>query len=219
LTVCRYAATMCHMILTIFFVRHGQNEASHQGVLAGDSAVPLNETGREEARRAARFIAGQVGHSSGFVPVYASPLRRTLETAWVLAEALAVAPEVEFAFSEFPLGAWSGRSLRELREEPAFQHYIENPLQHPMGSGAMVTDVLARAKQGLANILRQQQWPNRVIVSHGGIIKLLIADALGMSLQHYNQLQIDEGSVSILRWKLSGDNTWPRLSLLNHLPK
>ncbi len=207
------------MISTLFLVRHGENEASRQGLLAGDLPSSLTERGRAQARRASERLSQLLAAVPGTVPVFSSPLPRTLETAWPIAEALGVAPEPDSAFTEFPLGPWGGRSFAELREDPAYLAYVQDPTKNPMGSGAFVRDVADRVTAGAARLLSLQRGPLLVLVTHGGVIRLLIAEALGMGLRHYNRIQCDEGSISALRYREDAtDPTWPRLAFLNEKP-
>jgi probable phosphoglycerate mutase len=152
----------------------------------------------------------------GTVPVFVSPTVRTIETAWPIAEALGGAPEVSAEFNEFPLGAWVGRSFRELRQEPEFSAYFKDPVQHPMGSGTFVHEVAARVEKATATALASGRGPIQVVVTHGGIIKLAVAAALGIDLRHYNRIECDEGSISAIQYRDDAeDQTWPRVVLLN----
>src|SRR5690606_33644447 len=130
-----------------------------QGLLAGDLPVRLTERGREQARRAAQRLKTLLGGVPGTVPVLTSPLVRTLETAWLIAEALGVAPEVDPAFTEFPLGPWSGQPFTEIRKTPAFRSYLQDPLKYPMGSGAFVKEVAARVSTGIERLLTAERGP------------------------------------------------------------
>jgi ribonuclease H / adenosylcobalamin/alpha-ribazole phosphatase len=208
------------MISTIVLVRHGENEASAKGLLAGDMSVGLTERGREQAKQTAKRLSSLQGAVPGAVPIISSPLPRTLETAWFIAEALGVAPEIQSAFTEFPVGPWSGRSMEDLRQDAAFRTYVQDPLKYPMGSGAFVQDVADRVDAGINKVLHAGRGPLSVIVTHGGIIRLCLVQALGMSIMHYNRLQCDEGSISIIRYRPNAvtDPTWPRVVQLNEMP-
>lgn len=207
------------MITTIYFIRHGQNEASKNDLIAGDLPVPLTELGRDQARRIADRLARRISPIPGTVPVFVSPTVRTIETAWPVAEALGVAPELNAALTEFPLGPWTGRTFHELRQEDAFRRYIQDPTCHPMGSGVMVREVADRVSGALRGLLASGRGPIQVVVTHGGIIRLAVAEALGMDLRHYNRIACDEGSISAIRYRDDADDqTWPRLALLNEHP-
>ncbi|CAO3454179.1 histidine phosphatase family protein [Azospirillum largimobile] len=75
------------MLTAVIFCRHGETESNLGGWLAGSRDVSLTERGRAQAWEAAAALAA--GRQQ--VPVvYSSPQRRALETAAILAEALAV---------------------------------------------------------------------------------------------------------------------------------
>ena len=62
----------------IYLVRHGQTLQNQAGLLQGRSDFPLNEMGREQARRVGAFFREQ---GVRFDAVYTSPLRRAVQTA------------------------------------------------------------------------------------------------------------------------------------------
>lgn len=208
------------MISTIVLVRHGENEASEKGLMGGDLPFSLTERGREQSRRTARRLSTLQGAVPGAVPVISSPLPRTIETAWHIAEVLGVAPEINSAFTEFPVGPWGGRSFEELRKDPGFRTYVQDPTKYPMGSGAFVRDVADRVAAGIEKILQANRGPLSVIVTHGGIIRLCVAQALGMNLKHYNRVHCEEGSITIIRYRPDAgqDPTWPRVVRVNEVP-
>ena len=65
------------------FVRHGQTQWNLEGRLQGSSNIPLNDTGRMQAREAVDVLSG-----SGWEVVVSSPLDRARETAQIIADGL-----------------------------------------------------------------------------------------------------------------------------------
>ncbi|MCC6531974.1 MAG: histidine phosphatase family protein [Burkholderiales bacterium] len=91
------------------FLRHGETESNRLGIIAGSNDVPLNATGREQARQAARRLAG-----SGIDAIWSSPLERARITAACVAEALDLHVYIVPQLAERNWGALEG-TPRELR--------------------------------------------------------------------------------------------------------
>ena len=63
-------------LLPFIFIRHGETDWNRAGLFQGRSDIPLNETGKEQAREAARRLA-----NLSVSKVMVSPLKRAMETA------------------------------------------------------------------------------------------------------------------------------------------
>src|SRR4051812_4874927 len=97
------------MAMRLIFVRHGESEANVQRVYSNRGwNHPLTEKGRQQARALAEKLAGR-----GVKMIYASPVRRAVETATVIAEHLGVPHEVAPALAEYDMGIFEDRSHDE----------------------------------------------------------------------------------------------------------
>lgn len=90
------------------FLRHGQTDANRLQLLAGSSDVPLNETGRAQAREAAERI-----RPLGVTLVVSSGLRRARDTAALIAQALGIPHLIEPGLAERNWGSLEGRPRAE----------------------------------------------------------------------------------------------------------
>ncbi|GAA3823496.1 histidine phosphatase family protein [Nocardioides panacisoli] len=188
---------------TVILVRHGRTTANASGVLAGRTAgVRLDDTGAEQARRVAERIAA--------VPIDAlvtSPQERCRQTARAIAAARADAARTvtDRGLAECDYGEWQGRPIRELAKEKLWQTVQRQPSAAVFPGGeSMVTmqqravsavrrrDAAIEAEHGAGSV-----W---VAVSHGDIIKSVLADALGMHLDLFQRLHVDPASVSIVQF-------------------
>jgi broad specificity phosphatase PhoE len=102
-----------------FVMRHGASEANIAGYVQGMRDVPLAMLGKKQA-----LAAGDYLRSYGITRVFTSPLQRTLETALLVAERLAV--EVSFVsdLRARNLGDWAGKDYEEIKQ-------IWSDLSHP----------------------------------------------------------------------------------------
>jgi len=194
-------------VATLILVRHGRTTANASGTLAGRTpGVRLDEAGERQAGRAGERLAK--------VPVAAlvsSPQERCRQTAKALAKAQAAAgretPRIltDRGLAECDYGEWQGGALRELAKERLWKVVQQQPsavefpggesmvaMQHRAVAAVRRRDAAVEAEHGPAAV-----W---VAVSHGDIIKSILADALGMHLDLFQRIQVDPASISIIRY-------------------
>lgn len=186
----------------ILLVRHGRSSANSAGVLAGRMAgVHLDDTGRDQAV--------QVGARLSGVPVaeiVSSPLERCRETARAMAKAMGTGPatRVDRRFVEVDYGDWTGKKLSTLAKRSLWSVVQEQPSAARFPGGESLAEVSARAALGTRGVVERLGGPGSkkgaVIVSHGDVIKSILADALGLHLDLFQRIVVDPGSVSLVRY-------------------
>ena len=92
--------------------RHGQTDYNVQGRIQGRVDIPLNDTGREQARRAADDIA-----ALGPTRIVSSPLVRARATAEVLASLTGLSVEIEPGLAEKSFGDWEGLKAADIKKQ------------------------------------------------------------------------------------------------------
>lgn len=189
-------------------LRHGRTKSNADGTLAGWSpGVGLDETGLGQARRVGERLAG-----TALGAVVSSPLQRCAETAAAVVAAQpadrVVARHTEERLGEARYGAWTGRPLAELAKEPLWREVQDTPSTvtfppHEEFAHESMADMQARAVAAL------EEWDARleaehgpgvvwVAVSHGDVIKALLAHALATSLDDFQRIVVDPASLSIV---------------------
>lgn len=188
---------------TVILVRHGRTTANTAGTLAGRlPGVKLDETGLGQAVRAGERLA--------VVPaaaVVTSPLERCRQTAREIARARTdeVAVVTDRGITECDYGDWQGRSIKELAKEKLWSTVQTQPSAATFPGGESMTAMQARAVAAVRRrdaAIEAEHGPGAVwiAVSHGDIIKSVLADALGMHLDLFQRLHVDPASVSIVRY-------------------
>ncbi|MCR5137213.1 MAG: histidine phosphatase family protein [Oscillospiraceae bacterium] len=106
----------------IYLIRHGQTELNNSQVLQGRSDWPLNENGRLQAQEAGERLRGV-----SFSRVYSSPLKRAVQTAAIIAPALA--PVIDERLIEMDYGPYEGMALNALTPEVIsfFRDFVNHP--------------------------------------------------------------------------------------------
>ncbi|GAA4745379.1 histidine phosphatase family protein [Nocardioides endophyticus] len=207
---------------TVILVRHGRTTANASGMLAGRTpGVRLDDTGAEQAARTGERLA--------VVPLVAavtSPLERCRQTtkAIVSAQAGSLRPATERGLTECDYGEWQGRSLKDLAKEKLWATVQAQPSAVTFPGGESMVAMQARAVSAVRRrdaLIEEEHGAGAVwvAVSHGDLIKSILADALGMHLDLFQRLHVDPASVSIIRYTAtrpyvlatnthSGDLSW-----------
>ena len=108
-------------------------------------------------------------------------------------------------------GKWSGRTLRSLSREKLWKIVQENPSRVFFPDGEGIANMQARAIESMHLALSSTGTGAVVMVSHGDVIKALVAANLGMRLDDFQRIIIDPASVTVFDFS----STTPRLLLLN----
>jgi probable phosphomutase (TIGR03848 family) len=188
---------------TVILLRHGRTSANASGTLAGRTAgVHLDDLGRTQADRAGERLA--------VVPLAAlvsSPLERCKETARAVAARQPAKPRVhsDKALTECDYGDWQGRKLRELARLALWRTVQTNPSAATFPGGESLPQMQARAVDAVrrrdAEVTAAHGagavW---LAVSHGDVIKSVLADALGMHLDLFQRINVDPCSVTVIRY-------------------
>jgi probable phosphomutase (TIGR03848 family) len=188
---------------TVILLRHGRTSANVAGMLAGRSrGVHLDDVGRRQAEGAASRLAG--------VPlrdVVSSPLERCRETARAVVAAQEGSPRIhtDKGLTECDYGEWQGRPLKELAKLALWKTVQSQPSAVTFPAGESLTQMQARAvdavrRRDAAVSAEHGEGAVWVAVSHGDVIKSVIADALGMHLDLFQRIQVDPASISVIRY-------------------
>ena len=210
---------------TVILVRHGRTSANVGGVLAGRTpGVRLDETGLAQAGRTAARL-GPVPLSA----VVSSPLERCKQTAQAVLRAQREAGRelrllTDKGLTECDYGEWQGRPLKDLAKEPLWKVVQSQPSAATFPGGESLGAMQARVVDAVRRrdaAVEKTHGPGAVwaAVSHGDLVKALLADALGMHLDLFQRLHVDPASISIVRYTATrpfvlatnthdGDLTW-----------
>lgn len=185
---------------TVLLIRHGRTTANGAGVLAGwTEGVSLDDVGRDQVHA--------LGARLGAVPLAAvvcSPLQRCTETVDLMLDGrAAVERHLDDRVGEVRYGDWSGKELKKLAKDPLWKVVQSHPsaMTFPGEGGEAMRDMQVRAVEAV------REWNARLgedavyaVVSHGDVIKAVLADALGMHLDQFQRLVVDPASVSVVTY-------------------
>jgi probable phosphomutase (TIGR03848 family) len=177
---------------TLLLVRHGLTTMTGPLLAGWTPGVHLDERGQAQAAALASRLAG--------VPVAAvvsSPLERCVETA----EALGREVTIDDRLGECRYGDWTGQELKKLVKDPLWRQVQAHPSAVTFPGGEALRDTAARAVDAI------RDWNARlgadatyVAVSHGDVIKAIVADALGLHLDQFQRITADPCSLTVIRY-------------------
>lgn len=195
--------------MRLILVRHGETPWNVTLQYQGQANVPLNERGREQALRAAARLTRY-----GVTRLYSSDLARAWQTAELIGTTIGLTPVAIPELREIDVGQWEGLTPEELyrRFPDHMAEYRRDPARTVRLGGESYAQLQARALIALQQIQDQHQ-PGDIVaaVSHGGTIRALLCHVIGLDLDRFGRMWIDNGSLTELRL---GRNGW-RLMRLN----
>jgi probable phosphoglycerate mutase len=199
--------------MRLVLIRHAHSEANAAGILSGRLPnVHLSEKGIVQAEN----LAVRLGN----FPVSnlrISPMERCFETIspWINSVVLANNPKfepiIDPELTEVDYGTWSGKKLIALSKNKLWKTVQESPSRMYFPHGEGIAQMQARAMTSVHQAVSAKGKATAVIVSHGDVIKSIVASALGMHLDEFQRIIIDPASISILDFS----STKPRTLLLN----
>lgn len=153
----------------VCLARHGQTAFNLEGRFQGHLPVPLDATGRAQARELAALAAERE-----WAALWCSPLARARETADVVAAAVGLVPREDARFAETDTGDWTGRSFAEVQaEDPAgFEGFVTMREGFRFPGGESFAEQHARVQAGLADV-RAGALP-ALVVCHRGVMRLAL---------------------------------------------
>ena len=195
----------------IILLRHAHSIANESGILAGQlPGISLSKKGSQQAID----LVDRIGKVS-FDSIRMSPMQRCQET---------LAPWLESSHSnglkrfildekliEMNYGSWSGKKLNSLAKQPLWKIIQKTPSKVEFPQGERMTAMQKRAVASIEEAVLEKSRGTHLFVSHGDVIKAMVASLLKMKLDNFQSLVIDPASITMLEY--DGDSA--RLILFN----
>jgi len=163
----------------IWLIRHGEPEISAHGRCYGSLDVGLSFEGKRQMEAVASKLSGEP-----FAAIYASPRLRCQQSAEILAKKLAAARycpvEAIAELAEINFGEFEGRSYDEIaiRYPELYRQWMEHPTETQFPGGESFSSMRTRVIEAAAALRARHTGECAALVSHGGVIRILLAEAL-----------------------------------------
>ncbi|MBU2536067.1 MAG: histidine phosphatase family protein [Chloroflexota bacterium] len=184
------------MSTTVLLVRHGQTESNITGYFMGWSNEDISELGYAQAHSISSRLA-----KFPIASIYTSPLKRTMNTARILAKPHKLEPEVMDDLIEIGLGDWQGLHRDEISQKwpEIWKQSRIDPSDIALPNGESFQQVTERAVRAFNRIVADNTDRQALAVTHDVVIRVLVAHVLGASNSIYRRLEINNASLSIIR--------------------
>jgi alpha-ribazole phosphatase len=173
---------------------HAVTDANDEKRYQGQSDLPLNARGREQAERMARRLA----HAK-IERIFTSDLTRAQQTAQAIAARHNITPLIDPRLRELDFGAWEGRTFAEVdaQDALAMKAWLADPTRVPPPEGETLADLAARV---------QSFWQEHIapfdsgtlVVSHRGALRVLVCQALGLPPEAHWRFLLEPASLWVL---------------------
>lgn len=181
----------------VFLVRHGRSAANVAGVLAGRGDSPLDSQGELDA--------ADLGYRMAAVPLalaVCSPMLRTRATLASLVRDRDIPTVFDEALAECDYGDWTGQALSVLAKDPLWALVQSHPSAVHFPGGESMAQMSARAVAAVrGHAARLDTGQAMVVVTHGDLVKAVLADALGMHLDAFQRIVIAPASLSVVSYQ------------------
>lgn len=163
--------------LRLVLVRHGEPEQEAKGKCYGSLDVGLSEAGRAHIQAKMGSLRNLKADA-----LYASPLKRAMESAAVVGAHLRLQTTVGSELREINFGAFEGLTYAEVekRYPEEYRMWMQRPTEIKFPQGESFTEVKTRVLKFKDNLLKTHAGKTVVVVAHGGANRIILAEALGI---------------------------------------
>ncbi len=184
-------------VTALLLIRHTAPAAWAKGVCHGVLDVPLSEDGAIHAQGIADHL-----RDTTLDAVYASPLSRAVVTATAVAAPHGLRPVLREQLVEIDFGAFEGRTFDEIAASypDLYGQWMRDPATVRFPAGETFGDLRARVTEEIARIRREHRGGSVAVVTHGGVIRAVLADVLGVEDGKIFRIGQSWGGLSLVEW-------------------
>lgn len=184
--------------MRLIIVRHGESEWNRIGRYQGQEDAPLSSLGISQAA-----ALGERLRSESFQSIYTSPLQRAAHTAAAIARHHPEVPVYqEPALLEIHHGAWQGLMIDQVVElyQEALQEWRRFPTRSQFPGGESFSNILKRVLEFKERLIATHADQTVLASTHDVVVKILVADALGMNMDRINRIWVTNASISVVEY-------------------
>ena len=194
----------------IVLIRHGQTIWNREVRFRGRADIPLDEFGLRQAEATGRYVAARWP----VVAVYASPMRRAIQTAEAVAQAHELAVQPLDGLMDIDFGEWQGQLASDMEQQyPDLWHtWSKTPHKMHFPGGEGLGDVRERIVAALGEVVARHPGQTVALVSHTVAGRVLLCAVLGLGNEHFWRLGQETCAVNV--FDVADDGTYT-VRLLN----
>ena len=192
-------------VTRILAIRHGETAWNLDTRIQGHLDIPLNDTGRWQARRMALALADEPLHA-----IYSSDLSRAFETASILSQhhpqQRGRPPVAHHQLRERCFGSLEGQTWADIENrypEEASRWRRREPDWAPAG-GETLVQLRHRIEQMLNNLAQSHRGEQIAVVVHGGVLDAIYRLASGVDIRAPRNWHLGNAAINRLLWSPDG---------------
>jgi probable phosphoglycerate mutase len=184
--------------MRMIIVRHGESEWNRIHRYQGQLDAPLSELGLRQAEALAQRLKNE-----SIDYIYSSTLQRAANTARAIA---AHHSSVPFEYAEELLeinhGEWQGKYADEIMAQysEGLREWREHPTRSQMPGGESFSNILKRTMEFQERAYAKHKDQTILVSTHDVIVKILVADSLGMDMDRINRIWVTNASISVIEY-------------------
>jgi probable phosphoglycerate mutase len=187
----------------LIFLRHGETPHTVEKRFSGSGGddPALSDTGRAQAHAASEYLS-RIG---GVDAIVVSPMRRTRQTAEIVAAGLGLEPIVDDGWREVSFGDWDGHTFAEIQQKwpDAMNAWLESTAVAPPGGESF--DLCARrARSARDGLLAKYPGKTVVVVTHVTPIKLMVRAVLQAPMSSLFRMELRPATLTEIHWYADG---------------
>lgn len=203
--------------MKIYLVRHGQTALNQQRRYQGSIDCPLDEKGLEQVQKVSERLKGLT-----WAGAVSSDLTRARTTGeMILAQSKNVSSvNIMSEWREMNFGAWEGKTFSEVEKRfpEKVSTFFADPSHPIIPQGESGLEFQKRVLTGFEKVLQMgKEAENWLIATHGGSIRIIICEVLGMPLKTMWEIEQGNTAVNILNISSSGKMDFEVLNDTSHL--
>ena len=162
-------------------MRHGEPELSVRGRCYGSLDIGLSSEGERQMEVVARMLSHEP-----FAVIYTSPRLRCKQSATILSAVHNCPVETVDAFSEIDFGEFEGCSYEDIetRYPDLYREWMEHPTEIQFPGGESLDAMWTRVTEAASALRTRHSGQSIALVTHGGVIRILIAETLAMPREY-----------------------------------
>ncbi len=199
-----------------YLIRHGETEWNSKGIYQGLTDIPLSEEGEKQALCLGKRFENP---SIKLDAVYSSPLQRAIKTAESMANAKGLSVVAYEHFKEINFGEWEGHNVKQLTEKygKRYTDFYERPFSNTFPGEGSFEIVKERSVEGFYQLLEKHKGQSVAIVSHGGVLRVLIMALMDMDETFYKKMWLSNTSITTIDVSENGKMVLLTLNDFAHL--
>lgn len=180
----------------IYLVRHGKIEGDEEKRYIGQSDWELSQVGLMQAKRLHQTLS-----AIHLEQIYCSSLRRTRQTAEIIAAGRELMPVALMELQELNMGDWEGEKFAAIQAKypEEFERRGEDLANFRPSGGESFTDLYERVIPVFQHIMSSAR-NDILLVAHAGVNRVILAHALGLPLSCIFRFKQDYGCLNVIRF-------------------